>query len=423
VGGKIWTPQVAGRPVDLGAHWLDARHLRARALAAEFGLRLERQSMSGQHLMVVGGRHREFTGELPLRPFIGFLELTARIIDLEFKGRQLRRETPWAGSKARRWDAMTLADWLGGVITPTARGALVVACRTIFGAEPDEVSLLFALDYFRSSGGLQRLTRFRCGAQEFHIVGGAAGLTDGLATELSGPVLLNNPVRSISQTTRDIEVASTNVRVRCDHVIVAASPRTLERVDWDPPLPPCRAALHQQVSLGSYAKAVLGYDRPWWRDDGRSGLSFSDSGLVQMTVDIGPHNSNNGGYLAAFIAGAPARRLPRNPDRRRELIIDSVAKLLGTQAGGPNAYQDLNWTWEPWSLGAPVGLMAPQMMTTFGPCLRLPTGRVRWAGTEHADQFAGYLEGAIRSGEHAARAVLDDLTTVTTEPTKESRRS
>ncbi|HEY1839847.1 MAG TPA: NAD(P)-binding protein [Mycobacterium sp.] len=50
------------------------------------------------------------------------------------------------------------------------------------------------------------------------------------------------------------------------------------------------------------------------------------------------------------------------------------------------------------------------------------SGATRWAGTEHADQFAGYLEGAIRFGEHAARAVLDDLTAAATEQTKESQR-
>jgi monoamine oxidase len=423
VGGKVFTSNLVGRPVDLGAHWLDARHVRVQAMAAEFGLSLERQSTEGRHVIVTGDRRRHFTGEVPMRPFVGIIELAARMFDLESKGRRLPTERPFVGAKAAHWDAMTLADWLAGVVTDTARGGMLVACRTIFGAEPDDVSLLFAIDYFRSSGGIRRLTRFRGGAQEFHIVGGAAGLTDGLATELDKPVLLNNPVRSITHTAGEVEVTSQNVAVRGGHVIVAAAPATLAAFTWDPPLPQWRNDLHRSLALGGYAKAVLAYDRAWWRDDGLSGLAIADAGLVQMTVDVGAHNVDNPGHLAAFITGAPARQLPHDSDRRMELIVSAVAKLLGPQAFTPIAYQDLNWTSEPWSLGAPVSLMAPGMMTTFGPHLQMPTGRVHWAGTEHADAFVGYLEGAIRSGERAAQAVLGDLCAVTGNRAKESEPS
>lgn len=46
-------------------------------------------------------------------------------------------------------------------------------------------------------------------------------------------------------------------------------------------------------------------------------------------------------------------------------------------------------------------------LTNFGKSLREPEGRVHFAGTETADLFAGYIEGAIRSGEHAASEILE----------------
>jgi len=49
--------------------------------------------------------------------------------------------------------------------------------------------------------------------------------------------------------------------------------------------------------------------------------------------------------------------------------------------------------------------MAPGTMTTVGSALRAPTGRLFWAGTETAVEWNGYLDGAIESGQRAAREV------------------
>jgi hypothetical protein len=41
-----------------------------------------------------------------------------------------------------------------------------------------------------------------------------------------------------------------------------------------------------------------------------------------------------------------------------------------------------------------------------GRVLRTPVGRLHFAGTELATRWAGYMEGAIQSGERAAHEVL-----------------
>ena len=45
-------------------------------------------------------------------------------------------------------------------------------------------------------------------------------------------------------------------------------------------------------------------------------------------------------------------------------------------------------------------------MTTFGSTLREPCGRIHWAGTETATEWAGYLDGALQSGIPAAKEVV-----------------
>ena len=49
------------------------------------------------------------------------------------------------------------------------------------------------------------------------------------------------------------------------------------------------------------------------------------------------------------------------------------------------------------------------MLLAYGPALREPVGRIHWAGTETSTYWNGYMDGAVRSGERAAREVLDEL--------------
>ncbi|HET9875232.1 MAG TPA: FAD-dependent oxidoreductase, partial [Mycobacterium sp.] len=44
-----------------------------------------------------------------------------------------------------------------------------------------------------------------------------------------------------------------------------------------------------------------------------------------------------------------------------------------------------------------------------GPWLRRPAGFIHWAGTETADEWTGFLDGAIRSGKRAAVEVAARL--------------
>jgi monoamine oxidase len=45
-------------------------------------------------------------------------------------------------------------------------------------------------------------------------------------------------------------------------------------------------------------------------------------------------------------------------------------------------------------------------MTSYGRALRPPVGRIHWAGTETAKVWNGYMDGAVESGQTAAKAVL-----------------
>ena len=90
-------------------------------------------------------------------------------------------------------------------------------------------------------------------------------------------------------------------------------------------------------------------------------------------------------------------------------VIDQLANWFGPKARAPRAFFDTSWSGEQWTRGCPVGIPSTGALLAYGPWLRRPVGAIHWAGTETSDYWNGYMDGAVRSGERAAREVLDEL--------------
>ena len=168
---------------------------------------------------------------------------------------------------------------------------------------------------------------------------------------------------------------------------------------------PWTAAM-QRVLQGALIKAGAVYDRPWWRDKGLNGSSVPTDGLVSATFDDSPEDASLG-VLFGFIGGDKARQfntMARND--RQSAVLSEFATLFGPEATGPQRYFETNWTEDPWSRGCPVALYGPGTLVAYGPALRAPVGNIHWAGTETSNYWNGYMDGAVRSGDRAAKEAL-----------------
>jgi monoamine oxidase len=115
--------------------------------------------------------------------------------------------------------------------------------------------------------------------------------------------------------------------------------------------------------------------------------------------------------VLGFIGGSEARRwTPRSADDRKKAVLDQLQAFFDdTQAQSPKAVYEKDWASDLWARGCPVGVMAPGTLIDFGETLRAPLGKIHWAGTETADYWCGYMDGAVRSGERASAEVLAAL--------------
>jgi monoamine oxidase len=406
VGGKMLTADLAGCPVDLGAHWVGPSQRRILALLEELGIETERQHLAGRHSLLLGGRRHAFRGTAPLVSPFAAAETAWRVVQLELRRRRIDAEAPWSSPGAAGLDGLTLGDWMQRVRSRPARFALDIVARTVFGAEPSELSLLFFLWYVQAAGGLLPLTGFHGGAQDSRLTGGAQQVCERLADALGDAVTLGAAVSAVRWTADAVHVAAGGHEIAASRAVVALAPPLMDTIVFDPPLPAARRGLVERTWMGAYTKGVAVYERAWWRDRGLSGLAYAGDGPVQMVVDDSPPQGEPG-VLVGFSAGAPARELARLDEAgRRAAMGAAIGRAVADDAPEPSAYRELAWADEPWSRGAPLGLMGPGTLSELGPALRPPVGPIHWAGTDTATEWPGYLDGAIQAGERAAGEIV-----------------
>ena len=188
------------------------------------------------------------------------------------------------------------------------------------------------------------------------------------------------------------------------------------QIDYEPTLPLIRTALTQRFLMGAAIKCIALYDRPFWKDRGFSGELISDQGAVGYALD-GTKENGKQPALTAFMEGLRAREWSdRTSDERRSVVLRELAAFFGPEAEHPTDYFDQDWTAEQWTRGCSAGFATPGTLSHYGPALREPIGRIHWAGSETAREWFGYMEGAIESGERAAREVLAEARGPTGKP-------
>lgn len=266
--------------------------------------------------------------------------------------------------------------------------------------------------YTASNGDLLSMASTDQGAQQDRVVGGSVRVAQRLAEGLD--VRLDSPVQRITQHPRQPDSGTTGVTVTtrtgesctADRVIVAVPPTLAGRLDYDPVLPAWRDQLTQRVPAGTVIKCFATYPTPFWRGEGLNGQAVSDTGPVKVTFDVSPPDADVG-VLLGFVEGGAARRWQRlSPPERREQVLDCFARYFGDRAQRPSSYLEKDWSAEEISRGCYGAVFGPGVWTNYGPVLREPCGRIHWAGAEYAVEWAGYMEGAVRSGVRTAEHVL-----------------
>lgn len=250
------------------------------------------------------------------------------------------------------------------------------------------------------------------GAATAHIcVLGAQSIARELA-KLVGPdnIHLSCAVDSIHDHRSHIRVTAREERAFSARKCILSVPSTMyKEFNINPALPDAVREVTNGTVLGDYNKAIVCYDKPWWRSEGFNGYFASYSGPLTLgrdtSVDEKDHYS-----LTCFVNGLPGRqwsKLP--PHERRAAVLKQLARVF---KDNPEVFRPIEvfeqiWQHEEFSRGALAPVHALGHLTRFASVYGRPVGNLHFVGTEYSGEWKGYMEGALCSGEEGARQVVE----------------
>ncbi|KAK7900998.1 hypothetical protein LTR67_003284 [Exophiala xenobiotica] len=421
VGGKTLSTTVEQGPgvLDLGAAWINDRtHYKMYALFKKFGLDPIIQRTEGDELFRMSAKDPSIRTRSPGLPGVeevqrAMFDRISHDMDADCMSVNLHDAT--ANSQVKD---ISLGEYLRQKVADGfALGFWTALINDITGTDPDDIGLVYWLDYVKSAGGVESLlSDGPNGAQYMTNRHGNQTISKRLAEGLEpSSVYLNCPVNGIIQTSTGaiIETLSGDA-FRARKVLISVPTPLYRHIKFLPHLPADKQEYADSVQLGPYCKCILIYSSPWWREAGFNGSFIDLSGPVVFSRDVSS-DADEMYAISCLIGGKYAHEWSRLPvSRRATAVKDQLASMMGPEHG-KRIYDTIQtiekaWAKEPFIEGVPCPMPAPGgIWRRLGNALRRPFGNVHFIGTETAFEWKGYMEGAVRAGERGALEVVADL--------------
>lgn len=416
LGGRCWTNRTAfdgGQLAEHGGELIDQSHTAIRQLAQSLGLALDNVLAA------------EPNGSEPLFWFDGQrYPLAAAVRDLKAVWQPLKRDYQEAGfptlytsstAAGRALDAMSVAEWIstrvpGGLASPLGQ-LLTIAYTIEYGAEVQDQSSL-NLIYLLGVVGQGQLRLFGPSNEKYKVRGGNDRIVTELAAGLDGRVVMGKSLGAIrargSGWTLDFEDGST---VNADRVVLAIPFSVMrDRVDsTGAGFPVAKQRAINELGMGMNAKLALQFSTRHWYTLGNGGDSYADTGY-QATWEVTRAQPGTRGILVDYTGGdvtvSQSGRMAAALAPEFLARAEPVFPGLTAQWNGKATFDD--WPRNPWTLGSYSYYRVGQY-TRFAGAEREMVGTCHFAGEHTSIDAQGYLDGAVESGERAAREVLAGL--------------
>ncbi len=409
VGGRVHTMRgfSNGLVAEAGGEFIDQNHRRMLAFAKEFNLSLGKVG-SWQGQTDDWGAYQGKAGRSNDISVWGF-DLGEEFDNIWTALADLAKQVPdpahpeFAPS-AKELDKQSSADWLNAQTAhPLARMAFADQIRSEYTCEPENFSLL---DLARNAALYYSAPGFR--KPNYRIIGGNDQIPRAIASLLPD-LHLNTEVTSINNQPDEVTVTykqgNSFQTISSDFGILAIPLPGARRIEFDQPLPASHQYMINEVSYGAVTKVMIEYRKRFWKDKGWNGRLSTDLQIVQ-TWDATSHLEGEHGIITAYTGGGPGARLSALSDEDRiKLAVSVIERIFPGSSDLIENTATIAWINEPFTLCSYMAL-APGQVTAHWRTLFSPAGRLFFAG-EHATMYQGYMEGAVESGQRAAKIILE----------------
>ena len=407
LGGRVLTDLslVPGGWVECGGEFIDADHSAMRSLCRSYGIALQDLAdldAPGEARDLIAGRVR--VDGWAARQDALLSQRAAR--DLRAMG-------------AARLDRMAASAWLARAIpgwpaSPFARYRAALVSGE-FGVDPSGLSALWVVADLAEGAGADEM---QDDTERYRIEGGTIRLVRALQRSIgAGRITLSTRITAIARGAKGVTLAMQGPggprTERGDAVVITLPPPLVGRVDMRRSgVPRSVLAGIAAIGMGTNAKLIIPFSRPaWqragWNADGTSDTVLGSTWAATMGQDAGGAALTTlvGGRRGVVIAGPDHGPAPDAAVRERLALVDRIAR--GASASALRGSVVHAWARDPFARGS-YSAARPGRAESW-PDLARPYGPLHFAGEHSDDEFSGYMEGAVRSGQRAARQVIDSL--------------
>jgi monoamine oxidase len=411
-GGRVLTlraPFADGLYADVGASRFGDHHHWVLNYAKEFNLAVAPFSPTGlDSIDYVGGKRSRVKPDRPPDLLEYPTELTSdeRAMGMSGLAQKLFGEVlqdagdpqdpGWPMGKLRQYDRMSFQEF----VVHRGFSPGVAALLGLGYVEPDgsaDYSVLMLL---------REIANSRAETKTLKIVGGTDRLPTAFASRLANQIRYGSPVLRIEHYPSRVRIiyrhGKSSQTIETDRVICTLPFSVLRHIEIAP-----RFSLekHQAISempYGSSTRVCLQVRERFWLEQGLSGFARTDhpAEVWHPTFD----QPRPRGILQSYFKLGASRRLTAMSEKER--IRHTIQWLDRVFPGLPKHVESgvaKCWDTDEWARGA-LALPGRGQMSMLVPHAARPEGRVHFAG-EHTSVWGGWMEGALESGNRAAREV------------------
>jgi monoamine oxidase len=417
IGGRCYTGRgdfADGQIYEHGGELIDNNHIDIKQLAQELGLSLD-------NLYTAETNGTEQLGYFFGQPYT-FTQMTN---DLKVIWQQIHSDVSAASyptlynqytTRGQQLDQMTLYQWIesyvpGGHSSPL--GAMLdVAYNIEYGAESTVQSALNML-YLLGYVGPGQFRTFGKSNEKFHVHGGNDQIPTTLAARLGSQITTNTPLTAIKLNrdgtyTLSFANGSGSFTRVADRVVLALPFSLLRSVDFS------KAGFNQvktwainELGMGTNSKVHVQFTSRFWRDQGCTGETYADTGY-QNTWEVSRAQPGASGLLVWYTGGNPGVAVGSGSvqSQVQKNFLPEIEPVLpgATAQWNGKATRDF-WTGYQWTKGSYSYWKAGQY-TRFSGAEKEASGNCHFCGEHTSQDFQGYLQGGVETGQRAANEVL-----------------
>jgi monoamine oxidase len=388
LGGRTWYREFADldQKIEIGGTWtVDAHQPHIAAEKSRYGLGTITSPDPANWRNHLGGRVVESSIPVVAEDAVDFERAMFSIIS---DAHRIDFGTPYDAQDVADLD-ISLQAYLKNLEVPPGVTDFFSSFGGIFmGTRPDEISALHLISWVSGMGNSAWMLATTL-TEKF--AAGTVSLIDAMVTDAGAEIRLETPVAAVAY---DREGATVRTRagetLHAEAVIMATPMNTWADIEFSPGLAGGKLAAAEEKHAGHAVKIfALARNVPSYL-----GSYSHDGGLDWLSTEF---ELEEGALMVGFAPSPDIVDIDDPADVAR--IVKEIvpeAEVIATDGH--------NWVDDEFSRGTWLALR-PGQPTRLHSELQSSDGRLFFAGSDIAPRWAGWIEGAIESGELAAESV------------------